>query len=169
MNLCCCFFSAPLKLQELLKTSNLPNEFLLPFDPRIKVGTILVGLVTAGFFVLENEVRIAHMTCWINKFSESFCCSWTNAKWWPQRRNLCGWSSHQCHRPPPAHPSGLSSKRETTSDRTCWSSRSHRSSATFIFLQNIVSHLTELSWICWPPCLDLGGNGVHLAGTISGP
>ncbi|MED6252247.1 hypothetical protein ATANTOWER_009056, partial [Ataeniobius toweri] len=33
--------SAPLKLQELLRKSNLPNEFLLPFDPRIKVGNIL--------------------------------------------------------------------------------------------------------------------------------
>ncbi|XP_032427547.1 phosphatidylinositol 4,5-bisphosphate 3-kinase catalytic subunit gamma isoform [Xiphophorus hellerii] len=34
--------SAPLKLQELLRSSDLPNEFLLPFDPRIKVGTILL-------------------------------------------------------------------------------------------------------------------------------
>ncbi|XP_037333656.2 phosphatidylinositol 4,5-bisphosphate 3-kinase catalytic subunit gamma isoform [Pungitius pungitius] len=34
--------TAPLKLQQLLKQSNLPNEFLLPFDPRIKVGRILL-------------------------------------------------------------------------------------------------------------------------------
>ncbi|KAM7404246.1 hypothetical protein PAMP_011612 [Pampus punctatissimus] len=32
----------PLKLQELLRHSNLPDEFLLPFDPRIKVGQILL-------------------------------------------------------------------------------------------------------------------------------
>uniref|UniRef100_A0A8C3FZR0 phosphatidylinositol 3-kinase n=1 Tax=Cyclopterus lumpus TaxID=8103 RepID=A0A8C3FZR0_CYCLU len=34
--------TAPLKLQELLRNSNLPNEFLLPFDPRIKAGWILL-------------------------------------------------------------------------------------------------------------------------------
>uniref|UniRef100_A0A3Q2QNK6 phosphatidylinositol 3-kinase n=1 Tax=Fundulus heteroclitus TaxID=8078 RepID=A0A3Q2QNK6_FUNHE len=34
--------SAALRLQELLRNSNLPNEFLLPFDPRIKVGIILL-------------------------------------------------------------------------------------------------------------------------------
>eukprot|EP00064_Thunnus_orientalis_P002533 superscaffoldBa00000189_g2540 len=34
--------TAPLKLQELLRNSNLPDEFLLPFDPRIKVGRILL-------------------------------------------------------------------------------------------------------------------------------
>nr|XP_040050126.1 phosphatidylinositol 4,5-bisphosphate 3-kinase catalytic subunit gamma isoform [Gasterosteus aculeatus aculeatus] len=34
--------TAPLKLRELLKQSNLPNEFLLPFDPRIKAGRILL-------------------------------------------------------------------------------------------------------------------------------
>lgn len=34
--------TAPLKLQELLRNSNLPNEFLLPFDPRIKAGRILL-------------------------------------------------------------------------------------------------------------------------------
>ncbi|XP_028265652.1 phosphatidylinositol 4,5-bisphosphate 3-kinase catalytic subunit gamma isoform [Parambassis ranga] len=34
--------TAPLRLQELLRNSNLPNEFLLPFDPRTKVGRILL-------------------------------------------------------------------------------------------------------------------------------
>ncbi|XP_070694974.1 phosphatidylinositol 4,5-bisphosphate 3-kinase catalytic subunit gamma isoform [Pempheris klunzingeri] len=34
--------TAPLRLQELLQSCNLPNEFLLPFDPRIKVGMILL-------------------------------------------------------------------------------------------------------------------------------
>ncbi|KAF7210388.1 phosphatidylinositol 4,5-bisphosphate 3-kinase catalytic subunit gamma isoform [Nothobranchius furzeri] len=34
--------TAPHKLQELLRNSNLPNEFLLPFDPRVRVGTILL-------------------------------------------------------------------------------------------------------------------------------
>ncbi|XP_040009152.1 phosphatidylinositol 4,5-bisphosphate 3-kinase catalytic subunit gamma isoform [Xiphias gladius] len=34
--------TAPLRLQELLRNCNLPNEFLLPFDPRVKVGTILL-------------------------------------------------------------------------------------------------------------------------------
>ncbi|CAK6955169.1 phosphatidylinositol 4%2C5-bisphosphate 3-kinase catalytic subunit gamma isoform [Scomber scombrus] len=34
--------TAPLKLQELLQNSNLPDEFLLPFDPRIKAGRILL-------------------------------------------------------------------------------------------------------------------------------
>ncbi|XP_017266673.1 phosphatidylinositol 4,5-bisphosphate 3-kinase catalytic subunit gamma isoform [Kryptolebias marmoratus] len=34
--------TAPLKLQELLLRNNLPNEFLLPFDPRIKAGRILL-------------------------------------------------------------------------------------------------------------------------------
>ncbi|KAM6924701.1 phosphatidylinositol 4,5-bisphosphate 3-kinase catalytic subunit gamma isoform [Xenentodon cancila] len=34
--------TAPLQLQELLRNSNLPNEFLLPLDPRIKVGRILL-------------------------------------------------------------------------------------------------------------------------------
>jgi len=43
--LCLCVSSAPLKLQELLRNSNLPNEFLLPFDPRIKAGWILVSLL----------------------------------------------------------------------------------------------------------------------------
>ncbi|XP_030589873.1 phosphatidylinositol 4,5-bisphosphate 3-kinase catalytic subunit gamma isoform-like [Archocentrus centrarchus] len=34
--------TTPLKLQELLRSSNLPDEFLLPFDPRIKCGSILL-------------------------------------------------------------------------------------------------------------------------------
>ncbi|XP_041800980.1 phosphatidylinositol 4,5-bisphosphate 3-kinase catalytic subunit gamma isoform isoform X2 [Chelmon rostratus] len=34
--------TVPLKLQELLMNCNLPNEFLLPFDPRIKAGRILL-------------------------------------------------------------------------------------------------------------------------------
>ncbi|XP_049437828.1 phosphatidylinositol 4,5-bisphosphate 3-kinase catalytic subunit gamma isoform [Epinephelus fuscoguttatus] len=34
--------TAPLRLQELLRNCNLPNEFLLPFDPRIKAGSILL-------------------------------------------------------------------------------------------------------------------------------
>ncbi|XP_023271354.1 phosphatidylinositol 4,5-bisphosphate 3-kinase catalytic subunit gamma isoform-like [Seriola lalandi dorsalis] len=34
--------TAPLRLQELLKNSSLPEEFLLPFDPRVKVGRILL-------------------------------------------------------------------------------------------------------------------------------
>ncbi|XP_029291960.1 phosphatidylinositol 4,5-bisphosphate 3-kinase catalytic subunit gamma isoform [Cottoperca gobio] len=34
--------TAPLRLQEFLKNSNLPDEFLLPFDPRIKAGRILL-------------------------------------------------------------------------------------------------------------------------------
>ncbi|XP_042347657.1 phosphatidylinositol 4,5-bisphosphate 3-kinase catalytic subunit gamma isoform [Plectropomus leopardus] len=34
--------ATPLKLQELLKNCNLPNEFLIPFDPRIKAGRILL-------------------------------------------------------------------------------------------------------------------------------
>ncbi|XP_070766058.1 phosphatidylinositol 4,5-bisphosphate 3-kinase catalytic subunit gamma isoform [Enoplosus armatus] len=34
--------TAPLRLQELLRNCNLPGEFLLPFDPRIKVGQILL-------------------------------------------------------------------------------------------------------------------------------
>uniref|UniRef100_UPI0037E7FBF8 phosphatidylinositol 4,5-bisphosphate 3-kinase catalytic subunit gamma isoform n=1 Tax=Semicossyphus pulcher TaxID=241346 RepID=UPI0037E7FBF8 len=34
--------TAPLKVQELLRSCNLPNEFLLPLDPRIKVGNILL-------------------------------------------------------------------------------------------------------------------------------
>lgn len=54
--------TAPLRLQELLRNSNLPNEFLLPFDPRIKVGLILVGLVTM-VSLLGNEVHAARMTC----------------------------------------------------------------------------------------------------------
>ncbi|XP_010777483.1 phosphatidylinositol 4,5-bisphosphate 3-kinase catalytic subunit gamma isoform-like [Notothenia coriiceps] len=33
---------SPLRLQELLRNSNLPNEFLLPYDPRIKAGRILL-------------------------------------------------------------------------------------------------------------------------------
>uniref|UniRef100_A0A3Q3SIS6 phosphatidylinositol 3-kinase n=1 Tax=Mastacembelus armatus TaxID=205130 RepID=A0A3Q3SIS6_9TELE len=35
--------TAPIKLQELLIQYNLPDEFLLPFDPRIKVGKILLS------------------------------------------------------------------------------------------------------------------------------
>ncbi|GAA6223722.1 phosphatidylinositol 4,5-bisphosphate 3-kinase catalytic subunit gamma isoform-like [Lates japonicus] len=34
--------TAPLRLQELLRDCNLPNEFLLPFDPRVKVGRVLL-------------------------------------------------------------------------------------------------------------------------------
>ncbi|XP_051805678.1 phosphatidylinositol 4,5-bisphosphate 3-kinase catalytic subunit gamma isoform [Acanthochromis polyacanthus] len=34
--------TAPLRLQELLRNSNLPDEFLLPFNPRIKAGRILL-------------------------------------------------------------------------------------------------------------------------------
>ncbi|XP_041655561.1 phosphatidylinositol 4,5-bisphosphate 3-kinase catalytic subunit gamma isoform [Cheilinus undulatus] len=34
--------TAPLKVQELLRNCNLPDEFLLPFDPRIKAGKILL-------------------------------------------------------------------------------------------------------------------------------
>ncbi|XP_031732442.1 phosphatidylinositol 4,5-bisphosphate 3-kinase catalytic subunit gamma isoform [Anarrhichthys ocellatus] len=34
--------TAPLKLQELLRNSNLPNEFLVPYDPRIRAGRILL-------------------------------------------------------------------------------------------------------------------------------
>uniref|UniRef100_A0A3B5BLF0 phosphatidylinositol 3-kinase n=1 Tax=Stegastes partitus TaxID=144197 RepID=A0A3B5BLF0_9TELE len=34
--------TAPLRLQELLRTSKLPDQFLLPFDPRIKAGRILL-------------------------------------------------------------------------------------------------------------------------------
>ncbi|KAM9350290.1 phosphatidylinositol 4,5-bisphosphate 3-kinase catalytic subunit gamma isoform [Symphorus nematophorus] len=34
--------AAPLRLQELLRNCNLPAEFLLPFDPRIKAGRILL-------------------------------------------------------------------------------------------------------------------------------
>ncbi|XP_047459401.1 phosphatidylinositol 4,5-bisphosphate 3-kinase catalytic subunit gamma isoform [Mugil cephalus] len=34
--------TAPLRLQELLRNSDLPNDFLLPFDPRIKVGSVLL-------------------------------------------------------------------------------------------------------------------------------
>ncbi|XP_041860991.1 phosphatidylinositol 4,5-bisphosphate 3-kinase catalytic subunit gamma isoform isoform X2 [Melanotaenia boesemani] len=34
--------TAPLTLQKLLRNNNLPNEFLLPFDPRVKVGGILL-------------------------------------------------------------------------------------------------------------------------------
>ncbi|XP_034074370.1 phosphatidylinositol 4,5-bisphosphate 3-kinase catalytic subunit gamma isoform [Gymnodraco acuticeps] len=34
--------TTPLRLQELLRNSNLPNEFLLPYDPRIKAGRILL-------------------------------------------------------------------------------------------------------------------------------
>lgn len=34
--------TAPQKLQELLRDSNLPPEFLVPFDPRIKAGNILL-------------------------------------------------------------------------------------------------------------------------------
>ncbi|XP_035016101.1 phosphatidylinositol 4,5-bisphosphate 3-kinase catalytic subunit gamma isoform [Hippoglossus stenolepis] len=34
--------TAPIRLQELLRNCNLPNEFLLPFDPRIKAGMILL-------------------------------------------------------------------------------------------------------------------------------
>ncbi|XP_037627644.1 phosphatidylinositol 4,5-bisphosphate 3-kinase catalytic subunit gamma isoform [Sebastes umbrosus] len=34
--------TTPLKLQELLRNCNLPDEFLLPFDPRIKAGRILL-------------------------------------------------------------------------------------------------------------------------------
>uniref|UniRef100_A0A665VWB8 phosphatidylinositol 3-kinase n=1 Tax=Echeneis naucrates TaxID=173247 RepID=A0A665VWB8_ECHNA len=34
--------TAPIRLQELLKNSALPEEFLLPFDPRVKVGGILL-------------------------------------------------------------------------------------------------------------------------------
>nr|XP_019944549.1 PREDICTED: phosphatidylinositol 4,5-bisphosphate 3-kinase catalytic subunit gamma isoform-like [Paralichthys olivaceus] len=34
--------TAPLRLQELLRSCNLPNEFLLPIDPRIKAGMILL-------------------------------------------------------------------------------------------------------------------------------
>nr|XP_046253413.1 phosphatidylinositol 4,5-bisphosphate 3-kinase catalytic subunit gamma isoform [Scatophagus argus]XP_046253414.1 phosphatidylinositol 4,5-bisphosphate 3-kinase catalytic subunit gamma isoform [Scatophagus argus] len=34
--------TAHLRLQDLLRNSNLPNEFLLPFDPRIKAGRILL-------------------------------------------------------------------------------------------------------------------------------
>uniref|UniRef100_A0A3P8TNG7 phosphatidylinositol 3-kinase n=1 Tax=Amphiprion percula TaxID=161767 RepID=A0A3P8TNG7_AMPPE len=34
--------TAPLRLQEQLRNSDLPDEFLLPFDPRIKAGRILL-------------------------------------------------------------------------------------------------------------------------------
>lgn len=34
--------TAPLKLQELLRESSLPDEFVLPFDPRVKAGRILL-------------------------------------------------------------------------------------------------------------------------------
>ncbi|XP_029013301.1 phosphatidylinositol 4,5-bisphosphate 3-kinase catalytic subunit gamma isoform [Betta splendens] len=34
--------TAALRLQELLRTSKLPDEFLLPFDPRVKAGRILL-------------------------------------------------------------------------------------------------------------------------------
>ncbi|XP_026010722.1 phosphatidylinositol 4,5-bisphosphate 3-kinase catalytic subunit gamma isoform isoform X2 [Astatotilapia calliptera] len=34
--------TTPFRLQGLLRDSNLPNEFLLPFDPRIKCGRILL-------------------------------------------------------------------------------------------------------------------------------
>uniref|UniRef100_UPI003AAC3903 phosphatidylinositol 4,5-bisphosphate 3-kinase catalytic subunit gamma isoform n=1 Tax=Centroberyx gerrardi TaxID=166262 RepID=UPI003AAC3903 len=34
--------TAALRLQELLKNCNLPNEFLVPFDPRIRVGRIML-------------------------------------------------------------------------------------------------------------------------------
>ncbi|KAM3618646.1 uncharacterized protein V6R79_023029 [Siganus canaliculatus] len=34
--------TAPLRLQELLRDCKLPDEFLLPFDPRIKAGRILL-------------------------------------------------------------------------------------------------------------------------------
>ncbi|XP_072222733.1 phosphatidylinositol 4,5-bisphosphate 3-kinase catalytic subunit gamma isoform isoform X1 [Leuresthes tenuis] len=34
--------TAPLRLREILRNKNLPNEFLLPFDPRIKAGRILL-------------------------------------------------------------------------------------------------------------------------------
>uniref|UniRef100_A0A671WRH6 phosphatidylinositol 3-kinase n=1 Tax=Sparus aurata TaxID=8175 RepID=A0A671WRH6_SPAAU len=34
--------TAPLRLQEYLRICNLPNEFLLPFDPRVKAGMILL-------------------------------------------------------------------------------------------------------------------------------
>lgn len=45
VSLCVCVavVLVPLKLQELLMNCNLPNEFLLPFDPRIKAGRILVS------------------------------------------------------------------------------------------------------------------------------
>lgn len=33
---------APVKLQEFLRNSNLPNEFLLPFDPRVRAGKLQV-------------------------------------------------------------------------------------------------------------------------------
>lgn len=38
-------YIAPLQLQELLRNSQLPPEFLLPFDPRVKAGRILVSFV----------------------------------------------------------------------------------------------------------------------------
>ncbi|KAM9855477.1 phosphatidylinositol 4,5-bisphosphate 3-kinase catalytic subunit gamma isoform [Aulostomus maculatus] len=34
--------AAPIRLQEFLRNTNLPDEFLLPFDPRVKVGRILL-------------------------------------------------------------------------------------------------------------------------------
>lgn len=39
------FFYSPLRLQDLLRNSQLPLEFLLPFDPRVKAGRILVSFV----------------------------------------------------------------------------------------------------------------------------
>lgn len=37
--------SAPLKVQELLSKCNLPADFLVPFDPRIRAGRIMVRFV----------------------------------------------------------------------------------------------------------------------------
>lgn len=35
--------SAPQKLQELLEECNLPSDFLVPFDPRVRAGSIIVS------------------------------------------------------------------------------------------------------------------------------
>uniref|UniRef100_A0A3B4B565 Uncharacterized protein n=1 Tax=Periophthalmus magnuspinnatus TaxID=409849 RepID=A0A3B4B565_9GOBI len=39
LTLCVCS-SAPLRLREFLQNSDLPHEFVLPFDPRVKVGNL---------------------------------------------------------------------------------------------------------------------------------
>lgn len=41
--LSCMCLSAPQKLQELLEECNLPSDFLVPFDPRVRAGSIIVS------------------------------------------------------------------------------------------------------------------------------
>lgn len=55
--LCFCVDLAAQKLQEFLKNCKLPSKFLLPFNPRVFAGKILVSLADAQCL---SRVGFAH-------------------------------------------------------------------------------------------------------------